>query len=122
MATAIPPGGGDTPAEIRANLRAGIVRGFVDDKSHEDRLCSLLDMPTEAEKSTNATVSAAASSKSSSVSAKAANRLSLLAIFIATCALVVSGYSIFIQFDRLPAHPDDASDQVAEQTDQGGQD
>lgn len=62
--------------------REGVVRAFVDDRTLERRLCHLLGLPTEEEKTAQAATAAASSAKWSAVAAAIATAIALISLGI----------------------------------------
>ena len=62
--------------------RESVIRSYVDHPKHERRLCQLLDLPTEYEKQTQASVDAAKTAKWSAVAAAISAVIALIALII----------------------------------------
>ena len=63
-------------------IRESVIRAFVDHPEYERRLCQLLDLPTEYEKQTQASVDAAKTAKWSAVAAAVSAVIALIALII----------------------------------------
>lgn len=80
-------GGGELSIEER-------IRDFVDHPQHERRICQLLDLKTEAQKITEATVNSADAAVKSASSAKISMVCSIFACLAAVVAAIVAVLSI----------------------------
>jgi hypothetical protein len=80
-------GGGDLTIEQR-------VRNFVDEPQHEARMCQLLNLKTEAQKITDATVQSAEAAVKSASSAKISMICSIVACIVAIVASIVAVFDL----------------------------
>lgn len=70
--------------------RKSVVRAFVDNPNLERRLCQLLGLPTEAEKSVQAAVDAAAAAKRSAVCSAVSAVIALASLAVMVLTFVLS--------------------------------